>query len=74
MSDAADDSDDTIEAMRTSGLAQVRKNLATRDLQPAGFCHSPLCGEAVDGNRVFCDLVCSEDWDKAQAAKARAGR
>ena len=74
MSDVADDSDDKITAMTDIGLALVRKRMATRDLQPAGFCHSPLCGESVDGNQVFCDKDCAEDWDKAQAAKRRAGR
>lgn len=74
MADDADNSDDKIEAMREIGLAQVRKRTATRDLQPAGFCHSPLCGEAVEGHRLFCDVICSEDWDRAQAAKKRGGQ
>lgn len=74
MSDAADDSDDNIAAMTDIGLAQVRKRMAVRDLQPAGACHSPLCGESIDGNRLFCNRDCSEDWDKAQAAKRRGGR
>ena len=74
MADVVDDSDDKIEAMREMGLAQVRKRMAVRDLQPAGFCHSPLCGEAVEGNRLFCDKDCSEDWDRAHAAKLRNGR
>ena len=74
MADDADNSDDKIEAMREIGLAEVRKRMATRDLQPAGFCHSPLCGEAVDGNRLFCDKDCSEDWDRTVAAKQRNGR
>ncbi|WP_448508804.1 hypothetical protein [Immundisolibacter sp.] len=47
--------------------AKVQKYMAgVRELKPTGFCHSPLCGEEVKGNRLFCDKQCSDDWERSK--------
>ena len=69
MSDHVDNTDKIIFAEVARGLAAVRGRLA---LVAYGCCH--YCDEALAPALLFCGVDCRDDYDKEQAAKARAGR
>ena len=69
MSDHVDNTDKIIFAEVARGLAAVRRQLG---LVANGCCH--FCDEALAPAQLFCDVDCRDDYDKEQAAKARAGR
>ena len=69
MSDHIDNTDKIIFAEVARGLAAVRRRPA---LAPHGCCH--YCDEALAPALLFCDVDCRDDYDKEQAAMARAGR
>ena len=69
MSDHIDNTDKIIFAEVARGLAAVRRRPG---LAAHGCCH--YCDEALAPALLFCDVDCRDDYDKEQAAKARAGR
>ena len=69
MSDHIDNTDKIIFAEVARGLAAVRSRPA---LVAYGACH--YCDEPLAPGLLFCDVDCRDDYDKEQAAKARAGR
>ncbi|MGK5079657.1 hypothetical protein [Janthinobacterium sp. HLX7-2] len=69
MSDHIDNTDKIIFAEVARGLAAVRRQSALL----ADFrCH--YCEEPVAPELLFCGVDCRDDYDKEQAAEARAGR
>jgi hypothetical protein len=69
MSGHVDNTDKIIFAEVARGLAAVRSR---RALVAHGCCH--YCDEALAPVLLFCDVDCRDDYDKEQAANARAGR
>ena len=69
MSDHIDNTDKIIFAEVARGLAAVRGRPA---LVAHGCCH--YCDEALAPGLPFCNVDCRDDYEKEQAAKARAGR
>ncbi|MGX9785915.1 hypothetical protein [Janthinobacterium lividum] len=69
MSDHVDNTDKIIFAEVTRGLAAVRSRPA---LVAHGCCY--FCDEALAPAMLFCGVDCRDDYEKEQAAKARAGR
>ena len=69
MSDHIDNTDKIIFAEVARGLAAVRRRPG---LEAHGSCH--YCDEPLAPALLFCDVDCRDDYEKEQAAKARAGR
>ncbi|MDO8052040.1 hypothetical protein O3301_26570 [Janthinobacterium sp. SUN211] len=69
MSDHIDNTDKIIFVEVARGLAALRRRPA---LVVHGCCH--YCDEPLAPALLFCDADCRDDYDKEQAAKARAGR
>lgn len=69
MSDHIDNTDKIIFAEVARGLAAVRGRPA---LVAHGACH--YCDEPLAPGLPFCNVDCRDDYEKEQAAKARAGR
>ena len=69
MSDHIDNTDKIIFAEVARGLAAVRGRPA---LAPHGCCH--YCDEPLAPALLFCGVDCRDDYEKEQAAKARAAR
>ena len=69
MSDHVDNTDKIIFAEVARGLAAVRSRPA---LVAHGCCH--YCDETLASELLFCNVDCRDDYEKEQAAKARAGR
>ena len=68
MSDHVDNTDKIIFAEVVRGLAAVRGRPA---LVAHGACH--YCDEPLAPGLPFCNVDCRDDYEKEQAAKARAG-
>ncbi len=69
MSDHADVTDPIIFAAVRRGLDAVR-----RQVRLVADCRCHYCDEPVGPVALFCGVDCRDDYDKEQAAKARAGR
>nr|WP_314608210.1 hypothetical protein [uncultured Janthinobacterium sp.] len=70
MSDHIDNTDKIIFAEVARGLASVR---GRPTLVAHGCCH--YCDETLaPAPLLFCNVDCRDDYEKEQAAKARAGR
>lgn len=69
MSDHADNADSRIYRTIEAGLAAARRAKA---LQPDFRCH--FCDEPVAVDLLFCNRDCRDDYQRAQAARQRAGR
>lgn len=69
MSDIADIAYHVIAAAVRRGLATVR-----RQGWLMADCHCHYCDEALAPGVLFCNVDCRDDYDKEQAATARAGR
>lgn len=63
------------EADQAQFIEERDRKLALTVRQPqlpaTGECHS--CEAKVEAPRLFCDSSCREDWERAQAARKRAG-
>ena len=69
MSDHIDNTDKIIFAEVARGLAAVRSRPG---LVANGCCY--YCDEVLAPALLFCNVDCRDDYEKEQAAKARAGR
>lgn len=67
--DEADIADIYMTRNLEQSLAAARNTKAT--IVANGQCHS--CEHPVEPNKLFCDALCREDWERVQAAQARAG-
>lgn len=46
-------------------LAEQRAKAASaKKLHPTGECQNPLCGEPVEGERLFCGPICAKEHAK----------
>lgn len=67
MTDIADLADDEV----GGAVDRAMRNIDTRrEAEATGFCLSPLCGEAVDPPKRWCDADCRDDWQRHQRRKA----
>ena len=55
-----------------SNLAECLYRARAPALRPKGRCH--FCDEPVDGNKLFCEKACAEDFEIEEAALKRIGR
>lgn len=62
MADIADQAADRQALLERQALA-MRKDTSNRP-RPNGECHE--CGDDVDGERIFCDAECAQDWEREQ--------
>lgn len=67
--DDVDHANDRAEAERDR-LAKLASAHAAHRMQPTGQC--AYCGEDVEAPKLFCDIECSRDYDRAIAAGVRA--
>ena len=67
MSDDADKAELRIEDMIEDGLAKVRRRMEDRQLTPTGTCHNQACNDEVEGQRLFCGLKCSQEFERLKA-------
>ena len=51
---------------------QLALTIRRPTLPATGFCHS--CDAEIDWDRLFCDVECSQDYERAAASRARNGR
>lgn len=61
MTDEIDAANDNIQRELDSKLANLRKQMDKRELQPKGCCH--YCSHPVDSQKLFCDSGCAEDFE-----------
>lgn len=71
--DIADRADQEVDAVVSEGrwLAQQQAKRSPA-FRPNGRCH--FCDEAVDGEKLFCDLDCEEDQRVEEDQLKRLGR
>lgn len=69
MTDEADAANDSMQRELDNKLANLRKLLDKRELQPCGHCY--YCNHPVDELRVFCDRGCAEDFEAFNKHKNR---
>lgn len=60
--DTIDNAQSTADIFLNAAIENARPK--GRALLPKGECY--YCEEKVDGQRLFCDLDCSEDYEKLQ--------
>ncbi|ABM97175.1 hypothetical protein Mpe_B0400 (plasmid) [Methylibium petroleiphilum PM1] len=78
MADICDMAADRMEVEADFQARIAAQRAATRELEPNGFCHNPLCGLDLfeaDGSpssvRLFCDAHCSAEYERAKHTKRR---
>jgi len=69
MSDEADIADENIELGRLAAIEACRRQSS---IPPKGSCW--FCDEPLPSRQKFCDSDCATDFEREQAALARAGR
>lgn len=71
MSDSIDSAVDKEEHLLAKAIEHQRLRAATPELPRIGFCH--YCNSPVPRGAIFCDSLCSKDFETEQAAFARNG-
>lgn len=69
MSDEADIADENIELGRMAAIEACRRQSS---IPPKGSCW--FCDEPLPSQQKFCNSDCAADFEREQAALARAGR
>ncbi len=71
MADPCDSSDGYAEALCENRVIEAREALKFRRFTPSGICHNARCGDEVIGDRIFCDSVCTAEYEALAKAKQR---
>lgn len=71
MSDNIDSAVDKEQHLLDKAVERQRLRAATPQLPRIGFCH--FCDCPVPRGAVFCDSMCSKDYEAEQSAFARNG-
>lgn len=71
MSDDIDKAVDLGEKLHEAKVAQIRVAAQRRELHPMGTCHYCRC--QVTSGQLFCDSICTEDYEAEQQALKRNG-
>lgn len=61
MADICDKAGDTTDMLNGYRIKELQARSKTRQLHPTGNCY--YCNEVIDGEKLFCDKACAEDWE-----------